>query len=152
MIPENTPSDRLSSTLSVLLREPCYTKCYTLRCQNRCINDFAPVICINAKSPRKPRLCTWLSGACQVIKMVNGAGLEPATTGLKVRCDSELNPINTRVSGPDETHPLPKPLPGNAKTSQDDGIRAALAGLSRNELIALLADALATPTGEGPDS
>ncbi len=80
--------------------------------------------------------------------MVNGAGLEPTAAGLKVRCGSELKSTNTGVSGPDETQGTLKGTLDDAKTSHIDAIREVLAGLSKEDLIALPADTL-TKTTEG---
>ena len=62
-------------------------------------------------------------------------------------CDGTENPV-TNAQKPNENGGVGddttlNPTLDDAKTSQMDAIRAALAGLSRDELISLLADALA---------
>ena len=66
-------------------------------------------------------------------------------------CDGTENPgakpekANENGGGGDD--PTPNPTPADAKTSQLDTLRTALAGLSRDDLIALLADALSGNKG-----
>ena len=74
--------------------------------------------------------------------MVNGAGFEPAATGLKVRHEPPASDETAGTSGAEITDPTLNPTPTTPKTTHIDAIRAALAGLSKDELIALLADAL----------
>ena len=76
--------------------------------------------------------------------MVPRARIELATRGFSVRNASDENPKNTGGSGVDDEEVTPKVTPADAKTSQIEDIRAALAGLSKDELIGLLADALAS--------
>jgi len=54
-----------------------------------------------------------------------------------------FHPIKSGVNDDDKSHTTLNPTLPDAKTSHLDAIREALAGLSRDELLGMLADALA---------
>ncbi len=78
-------------------------------------------------------------------KMVNGAGLEPATTGLKVRPQTVASDCGT-VSCADGGNPLAPVLAHDSgRTVTEDPKQAAidaLRGLDRDTLLAVLAEML----------
>ena len=74
---------------------------------------------------------------------MNGVGLEPTATGLKVPTPFPLNPIITGRYEHHEAEGTVKGTPTNANTSYIDSIRAILTGLSKDEITRLLAAALA---------
>jgi integrase len=63
--------------------------------------------------------------------------------GLKIHSVSPENPINTGVPEGEGAHTTSNPTLTPHQNAHLDGIRAALSGLTRDELLTLLADALA---------
>jgi hypothetical protein len=82
-------------------------------------------------------------GAIAEKEMVPRARIELATRGFSVRNTSDVNPIESGISGHQEANPTANPTVDTTKTAHLDGIRAQLSGLSKDELISLLADTLA---------
>ncbi len=81
--------------------------------------------------------------------MVNGAGLEPATTGLKVRTQVLATPCNdSTCTGTPETV-APNVAPETEKDTTADPRQTlldALRGVDRETLLAVLADLLDSGT------
>jgi integrase len=96
-----------------------------------------------AKTRAKP--C--ITGVCSDILPVRASGGIGIHDGLKIRSAYSEKHLNTGVSGHPEPDTTSETTPADAKTTHSDAIRAALAGLSRDEIITMLADALAA--GEG---
>ncbi len=83
--------------------------------------------------------------------MVNGAGLEPATTGLKVRTPEVATPCNKNTcTGTPETV-APNVAPETEKGITADPRQAlldALRGVDRDTLLAVLAEVLGGGQGK----
>ncbi len=75
-------------------------------------------------------------------EMVQRARIELATRGFSVRTTSDVNADNTSTCGGNPSEGTLKSTLDDAKTSHLDTIREALAGLSRDDLMALLVDAI----------
>ena len=74
--------------------------------------------------------------------MVPRARIELATRGFSVRTTSDVNADNTSTCGGNSSEGTLKSTLDDAKTSQMNTLRDALAGLSRDDLITILADVL----------
>ena len=75
-------------------------------------------------------------------EMVPRARIELATRGFSVRNTSDVNAVNTSTCGGDSGECTLKSTLDDAETSHLDGIREALSGLSKDDIITLLMDAL----------
>jgi len=71
--------------------------------------------------------------------MVNGAGFEPAATGLKVRTPAVAKPIKSSTYNGSEPCVTPCVTPDDTKQALLKGL---LQGLTKEEIITLLAESL----------